>query len=238
MLTSRIRRVCVRWKGDDYYQRFLLFLIHEVSLFSVSLWPGRGFGVYHSFLSRVILMVEGRSDRMQYARGTRYQVLAGVLITATSIFLVLDQCGKGWAFASWRQPPGPQEILPGLFAGAQGRNNGGMLSTEGSGSAAITWVFTTIAFILLGMVLRWAVVLDRDRWRMIDAVAGGLLLAGILGNQLDRLILGHVRDYMVLARYPHQIFNTADIFMLLGAVMLMGSLLTNRRMFTPISATT
>src|SRR3954452_17325360 len=99
-------------------------------------------------------------------RLSRYHVLAGVLIAVTSIFLVYDQCGKGWAFASSRQPPGPREIMPGLLAGAQGRNDGGMLSLAGSGPPSIVWIFATIVFILLGIVLRWAVFLDRDRWRV------------------------------------------------------------------------
>jgi signal peptidase II len=183
-------------------------------------------------------MVGGQVDRIRYARWSRYHVLAGVLVMVTCIFLALDQCGKGWAFAPGRQPPGPQEILPGLFAGAQGRNDGGIFYLEGTGSAMIVWSFTTIAFILLGMVLRWAIVLDRDRWRMIDAAAGGLLLAGIMGNQLDRLILGYARDYIVLASYPYNIFNTADVFLLLGAVILLGSLLTNRRMLSSRTAAT
>jgi signal peptidase II len=104
-----------------------------------------------------------------------------------------------------------------------------MFSLEGTGSATIVWTFTTIVFILLGMTFRWAIVLDRDRWKSIDAAAAGLLLGGVLGNQLDRLTLGYVRDYIVLASYPYNIFNTADVFMILGAVVLMGSLLTNRR---------
>jgi signal peptidase II len=79
------------------------------------------------------------------------------------------------------------------------------------------------------MVLRWALVLDRDRWRALDAVAGGVLMAGILGNQLDRLLLGFVRDYIVLASFPHQIFNTADVFMLVGTIVLIGSLLASRK---------
>ena len=160
---------------------------------------------------------------------SRYQRLLGILLITTSLFLAVDQCGKGWAFASWRQPAGPRQVFAGLFAGAQGRNNGGMLSLEGTGSATVVWTFSLVVFVLVGMTLRWAIVLDRDRWRRIDAVAGGLLLAGILGNQLDRLILGYVRDYLILASYPCQIFNTADLFMLLGALLLMGSLMTSRR---------
>jgi signal peptidase II len=167
----------------------------------------------------------------------RYQRLLGILLITTFLFLAVDQCGKGWAFASWRQPAGPQKVFAGLFAGAQGRNNGGMLSMEGTGSATVVWIFSIVVFILVGMVCRWAIMLDRDRWKKIDAAAGGLLLAGILGNQLDRLILGYVRDYLVLACFPFQIFNTADIFMLLGAVLLLGSLLTSRQVLPSGTAT-
>jgi signal peptidase II len=159
----------------------------------------------------------------------RYARLLVVFFATTSVFLGADQCGKAWAFALARDAAPPLEIITGFFAGAQGRNNGGMLSEEGSGSAMIVWTFTTIAFILLAIVLRWAILFDRDRWRPIDAAAGGLLLAGFLGNQVDRLILGYVRDYLILACFPFQIFNTADIFMVLGAVVLLGSLVTNRK---------
>jgi signal peptidase II len=177
-------------------------------------------------------MVGDRVEEDRAAGPSRYGRLIRVFATTTLIFLVLDQCGKTWAFAPMRQPPGPREIVHGLFAGAQGRNNGGMLSVEGTGSTAIVWIFTTIVFVLLAMVLRWAILLDRDRWRTIDAVAGGLLLAGILGNQVDRVFLGYVRDYLVLASFPYQIFNTADLFMTIGAFVLIVSLVTKRNMRT------
>jgi signal peptidase II len=174
-------------------------------------------------------MVRRRVEKIWNRGVSRHHRRGAVLVAATCLFLVLDQWGKRWAFAAGREAAELREILPGLFAGAQGRNNGGMFSLEGTGSATIVWTFTTIVFILLGMAFRWAIVLDRDRWKPIDAAAGGLLLGGVLGNQLDRLTLGYVRDYIILARYPHNIFNTADVFMILGAVVLMGSLLTNRR---------
>jgi len=79
------------------------------------------------------------------------------------------------------------------------------------------------------MVLRWAIVLDRDRWCVIDAAAGGLLLAGAVGNQFDRLTLGYVRDYLVIAARPFEVFNTGDVFMVLGALLLLGSLAMRRR---------
>jgi lipoprotein signal peptidase len=177
-----------------------------------------------------------RTSPARQARPTRSRLLLAVFLIATTSSLILDQCGKGWAFATSRQPAGPREILPGLFAGAQGRNYGGIYSLEGHGTPLLRWSFTAAGFIALAIVLRWAIVLDRDRWRLIDAAAGGLLLSGMLGNQLDRLSLGYVRDYLILGVRPCDIFNSADVFMVLGALVLLISLVTNRRSLSPTPA--
>jgi len=176
------------------------------------------------------------SSSSQHPEPCRYRVLLAVFFVVAALGLSLDQLGKGWSFASWREPAGLREIIPGLFAGAQGRNYGGIYSLEGFGTPLIRGTLTLVGFVGVGMVVRWAIVLDRDRWRMIDAAAGGLLLAGILGNQVDRLFLGYVRDYLVLEVRPYEIFNTADLFMVLGALLLLGSLVLWRRPAPVISS--
>ncbi len=158
----------------------------------------------------------------------RHQALMAVFLLVTAIGFVSDQFGKGWAFAPWREGTAPQELIPGLFAGVQARNYGGIHSLEGFGTFAIRGTLTLIGFIAVGMVLRWAIFLDRDRWCVIDAAAGGLLLGGALGNQFDRLTLGYVRDYLVVAARPLEVFNTGDVFMVLGALLLLGSLVVRR----------
>jgi len=100
---------------------------------------------------------------------------------------------------------------------------------EGHGTPFLRAGLAIIGFIVLGMLFRRAIVVDRDRWRKFDAAAAGLLLAGALGNQLDRLALGYVRDYVILDIRPTDIFNTADVFMVLGAVLLLGSLMIHHR---------
>lgn len=120
-------------------------------------------------------------------------------------------------------------MIPGFFAGVQARNYAGIHSLEGYGTSMDRGTLALIGVIAVGMVLRWAIVLDRERWRMIDAAAGGLLLGGALGNQIDRLTLGYVRDYLILAAWPHEVFNTGDVFMVLGALLLLGSLVMRRR---------
>ena len=118
---------------------------------------------------------------------------------------------------------------PGSLCSAQARNYGGIYSLEGYGTPFLRGGLTIIGFVVLSMVFRWAIVLDRDRWCKFDATAGGLLLAGALGNQVDRLALGYVRDYVMLGIRPTDIFNTADMFMVLGALLLLGSLMIHHR---------
>jgi signal peptidase II len=159
----------------------------------------------------------------------RHRALIKVFLTSASICLFLDQVGKCWAFTGWREPVGIRRLIPGLYAGAQARNYGGMLSLEGHRAPLLQATLTIVGFVALCVCLRRAFVLDRDRWSRFDGVAGGLILAGALGNQLDRLALGYVRDYLFLAVRPTDIFNTADVFMVLGAFLFLGSLLVGRR---------
>jgi lipoprotein signal peptidase len=62
---------------------------------------------------------------------------------------------------------------------------------------------------------------DRGRWRRADCLAGALLLAGILGNTLDRLALGHVRDFLVTWAIPTLAFNLADLLVVAGGAALL-----------------
>ena len=52
--------------------------------------------------------------------------------------------------------------------------------------------------------------------------AYGLLLGGILGNLLDRIIRGYVTDYVSLniVGYHFPIFNLADVCITLGVILL------------------
>ena len=56
--------------------------------------------------------------------------------------------------------------------------------------------------------------------RWADCLAGALLLAGIFGNTVDRIALGHVRDFLVTWAIPTFVFNVADLFVVVGCVAL------------------
>ena len=168
-------------------------------------------------------------DSSRHKERRRCRHLLAIFLTVAAIGLVSDQAGKGWAFASGGEPAGPREVVPGLSADVQARNYGAILSQEGDGTPMIRNGLALIGLVAVGVVLRWALLFDYDRWHVVDAVAGGLLLGGALGNLLDRVTLGYVRDHLTLWLRPHEVFNMGDVFMVVGALLLLGSLMMKRR---------
>lgn len=58
---------------------------------------------------------------------------------------------------------------------------------------------------------------------LIAGLAGGMLIGGSLGNLLERLTQGHVTDFLRIPHWPT--FNLADIFIVVGVVLVGISLL-------------
>jgi signal peptidase II len=78
---------------------------------------------------------------------------------------------------------------------------------------------------LLGVVATWSA--SRKRASRIQHVGFALVLAGALGNVVDRAMRGYVIDFIHLTRWP--IFNVADISVVAVAILLaLGALLPAR----------
>jgi signal peptidase II len=75
---------------------------------------------------------------------------------------------------------------------------------------------------LLGcvLILVYAAWLRRGTWVAVLGV--GLQGGGALSNLLDRLLAGHVTDYVNVT--PTFTFNLADVFLLVGTVLAIGSI--------------
>ena len=83
------------------------------------------------------------------------------------------------------------------------------------------WLFVSLATGVTLMLMFWLSRLQtRDRWL---AVALSLIIGGAVGNLLDRLIFGHVIDFIDL--YYHQwhwpAFNIADSAISVGVVFIL-----------------
>ncbi|MGC3954224.1 MAG: signal peptidase II [Propionicimonas sp.] len=143
---------------------------------------------------------------------TRYRLLAaGIAVVGIG----LDQATKALALANL-DPAEPIRLLGGLLTLQLIRNPGAAFSM----GEQFTVVLTGIAIAAMVGVAGW--LLPRVR-HLGWAVATGCLLAGIVGNLIDRLFRepspfhGHVIDFLQLPHFA--IFNVADMFITAAAVL-------------------
>lgn len=79
-----------------------------------------------------------------------------------------------------------------------------------------------VPLVMLGLAIGWW--RRREQAPLLEHLAFGALLAGALGNFVDRLFRGYVVDFIALPHYP--VFNVADIAIVVGIGLM---LLAQRR---------
>ena len=79
--------------------------------------------------------------------------------------------------------------------------------------------------------------LGSSKWSRPALVAGALLVGGGLGNLVDRILSGHVIDFLNCGIGPVRtgIFNVADMAIMLGLFVVVGSHMRHRAP-TPVAA--
>lgn len=139
--------------------------------------------------------------------------------------LLLDQVTK---YLAVRELSGraPVEVLGDLLQLRLVLNPG---AAFGAG-ASLTPVITVVAVVASGVIVYYALQVRHRGW----AVALGLLLAGVVGNLVDRLFRppsafhGHVVDFFALPHWP--VFNVADMCINLAGVLFVVFLLRGTRL--------
>ncbi|MEN9465118.1 MAG: Lipoprotein signal peptidase [Pseudomonadota bacterium] len=123
----------------------------------------------------------------------------------------------------------PVHILP-VFDLTLLYNKGAAFSFLASQGGWQRWFFTVIALGVSVVLLLWLKRLPRSAKWLPMAIA--LILGGALGNLVDRIVYGHVVDFLSFhwngAYFPA--FNIADSAITLGAIMLViDALLESKR---------
>jgi signal peptidase II len=91
------------------------------------------------------------------------------------------------------------------------------------------WLFTVIAIVMSVIIVQWIRKLPAEE--TLTSISLCLILGGAIGNLIDRVVLGHVIDYIQiwLGTYPFPAFNIADAAISVGAVLLILSSFTGSR---------
>jgi signal peptidase II len=126
-----------------------------------------------------------------------------LLLLAAALVLV-DQLSKAWA-SRVLAGQGAVGWIPGLLQLRLTRNTGAAFSLF----TGLTPALGLLSFVVSLTVLIW--LLRGQARRGWQGVAAALLLAGSLGNGLDRWRLGYVVDFLELVPISFPIFNGADV---------------------------
>lgn len=143
----------------------------------------------------------------------------------SAVVFVLDQLVKWWViqkFALYQQLP----VLP-FFSLTLAYNTGAAFSFLGDASGWQRWFLSGIAVIVSVMLIGWLKQLrSGENWQ---ACSLSLILGGALGNLIDRLLHGHVTDFLLFyyKNWYFPAFNLADTAITVGAAILILDMFRN-----------
>ncbi len=127
-------------------------------------------------------------------------------------------------------------VIPGFFNITRIHNRGAIFGTfSRTDNSAVFALLTAASLAALAMVV-WFFLKTPASDRLMK-VSLTLIMAGALGNQFDRLVRGHVIDfldfYIGTAHWPF--FNAADSCISIGACLMLLTLLRRKPVCTPSS---
>ena len=133
-----------------------------------------------------------------------------ILIIGAVVLLALDLITKavfiGEGFA----------LIPGLLSVLPTRNFGAAF-----GIFQDTQVFLIIfTFVILAAGIVFYYKFKQGRKSVSFSIACAFALGGAVGNLVDRVILGYVRDFLNFDFMNFPVFNLADVFLNVGMVLL------------------
>lgn len=136
------------------------------------------------------------------------------------LVIVLDQASKHWFVHNlWLY----QQIvvIPDLFSWTLAYNKGAAFSFLAEQGGWQRWFFALVAVLASVIMVIWLARLGK-RERLL-ACGLALVLGGALGNLYDRVVLGHVVDFILVHwqdRWYFPAFNVADSAITVGAGIL------------------
>lgn len=142
-------------------------------------------------------------------------VLAGLLVA-------LDQWTK--YLAATRLPRGQSHSVIGNFLHLSYLENRGAAFGFFAGNSIILIGLTSVMIILLALFVLW----KKPTSRLL-CLSLSLILAGGVGNLIDRVQRGYVVDFFYLKFINFAVFNVADCFVVIGTGLLFYHVLQNER---------
>jgi signal peptidase II len=141
------------------------------------------------------------------------------------LVIVADQLTK-WLADTQLEYHQAVNVLP-YFQWFLSYNPGAAFSFLSDAGGWQRWFFTILAIAISIVLLVWIKKLNDNE--KLTAISLTMILGGAIGNLIDRLLYGHVIDFIQvwLGSYPWPAFNIADSAISVGAVILLATGILN-----------
>lgn len=144
----------------------------------------------------------------------------GLYILLSAGLLGLDQWVKAWVYQNLRGQA-PMVWIPNVFELTYVENTGaafGMLA----GKSWLFYVVTPLSLLLMGYIL-YRASRKKEDWPV--RLSCLLIIAGALGNLIDRLARGFVVDMFYFKLINFAVFNVADAYIVIGVIVMAAMIL-------------
>lgn len=129
--------------------------------------------------------------------------------------LILDQITKYLVIINFIQEGKTLPIFNGIFHLTYVRNTGAAFSFFQGGVNWLKWLSLIVS---IGLIIY---AFYTPKLKIVEQLGYGFVLAGALGNGIDRFLFGYVVDFLDFRLINFPVFNIADTCINIGIVLLL-----------------
>lgn len=137
-----------------------------------------------------------------------------IMLLTTGALVMVDQAVKNWTVAYLKDRPAIA-LWPDVFELTYVENRGaafGMLQDQ-------RWLFTVLtSVVILGLIYAYFRLLPDKKFRLTRVCCIGML-AGAIGNLIDRITLHYVVDMFYFKLIDFPVFNVADCYVVVCGIL-------------------
>lgn len=138
-----------------------------------------------------------------------------VSLAVIAVLTAADQLIK-YFVVTYLKPIGEKLVIPGVLRFTYVENDGAMMGLFGGKAQVMMWITVVIIAVLLVILLLKKIKFGFNYCCLVAIIAGGI------GNLIDRFRLGFVVDYIDVLFVKFYVFNFADCLITVGAFLIIG----------------
>ena len=129
--------------------------------------------------------------------------------------VALDRVTKIWMLDFLTGKGGYQALWPDVFSLTLVENRGAAFGMLQGGR----WFFIAVTIVVIAVVIVYSII-SRKKTSWLFKVSTAMIIGGAIGNLIDRIDAGVVLDFFYFELINFAVFNVADSFVTVGAVLL------------------